>query len=219
MKTDVKFIICSVALSLCFLSAITYADADWGYKSKFGVSFPFVDKWECSVITESRFRDDMSDHQYSHSDVIFSYEYLDWLELGIGYRYITKSTDDGWKRENRPCINAGLMWNWADFELSDNNKLEYRIRQADEDVFRYKNKLKIEYPLEWTVLEISPYISEEIFLDLDAGRLDGYRLEGGFSMQVLKNSELCISYQFADDKKSDGWVEVNYLVTYFKISF
>ena len=144
---------------------------------------------------------------------------MNWLEVGTGYRYLSKSASDGWDRENRPSIHAKLKWNWTDFEFSDNNKLEYRIRQNNEDIFRYKNKLTIEYPVEWTALKISPYISEEIFLDFDVGRINGLRLDAGFSMQVLKNSELCISYQFANDKKSGDWTDTNYLVTYFKISF
>ena len=219
MKTNVKIIICSVALLLFLTSTITYADADWGYKSFYSVSFPVVDKWECSVISQLRFVDDMSDHSYSDLQVALDYEYLDWLELGTSYRYVTKSTDDGWKRENRPSINAKLLWYWADFELSNNNKLEYRIRQDDEDIFRYKNILTIEYPTEWTPLKISPYFSTITFYDFDVGLLNGYRLSFGFSMQVNKNSELCIAYQFSNDEKDGDWTEINYLVTYFKISF
>ena len=219
MKTDVKLIICSVGLSLYLLSTLTYADADWGYKSFYNISFPIVDKWEYSVISQSRFRDDMSDHHYSNLQVALGYEYLDWLELGTSYWYVSKATSDGWKRENRPSINAKVSWNWADFELSNNNKLEYRIRQDDEDIFRYKNMLTIEYPAEWTALKISPYVSEIIFLDFDVGQLNGLRLESGFSMQILGNSELCIGYQFANDKKGDDWTETNYLITYFKIYY
>jgi len=68
-------------------------------------------------------------------------------------------------------------------------------------------------------LKISPYASEEIFCDFDIGRLNRYRLEAGFSMQLLKNSELYIVYQLGNDTKSDDWTDVNYLVTYLKISF
>ena len=55
--------------------------------------------------------------------------------------------------------------------------------------------------------------------DFDVGRINGYRLEAGFSMQLLENTELNIAYQFGNDKKSDDWTETNYLVTYLKISF
>lgn len=219
MKTNEKLVICSAGLLLFSLSNITYADADWEYKSKYSISFPIIDRWEGSVISESRYRGDMSDHYYSHLEVTLSYQYLDWLELGTNFRYISRSTSDGWKRENRPSINAEIQLCWADFELSDNNKLEYRIREDNEDIFRYKNKLKIEYPLNWTELKISPYASEEIFLDFDVGQLNGYRLEAGFSAQPLNNTELCIAYQFGNDKKSGDWTDVNYLVTYLKISF
>jgi hypothetical protein len=219
IKTDAKLIICSAGLFLFVLSSFAYADTDWAYKSKYSVSFSIIDRWEGSVISESRYKDDMSDHYYSHLDVAVSYAYLEWLEIGTSYRYISRSTDEGWKRENRPSINAELIWSWADFVLSDNNKLEYRIRENNEDIFRYKNKLKIEYPIEWTELKISPYASEEIFCDFDAGRLNGYRLEAGFSMQLLKNSELCIAYQLGSGKKSDNWTDTNYLITYLKISF
>ncbi len=219
MRTDAKLIICSAGLFLFVLSTFAYADTDWAYKSKYRVSFPIIDKWEGSVISESRYKDDMSDHHYSHLDVALSYAFLDWLEIGTNYRYVSRTTDDGWRRENRPSINAKLKWNWLDFELSDNNKLEYRIREDNEDIFRYKNKLMIECLAEWTALKISPYASEEIFCDFDAGQINGYRLEAGFSMQLQKNTELCIGYQLADDKKSDGWTDTNYLVTYLKISF
>jgi hypothetical protein len=219
MKTDVKLIICSAGLFLFLLSSFAYADADWTYKSKYSVSFPVIDKWDGSVISESRYKDDMSDHHYSHLEVALSYDFLDWLEIGTNYRYISRTTDDGWRRENRPSIYAELKWNWADFEFSNNNKLDYRIREDNEDIFRYKNKLKIEYPAEWTALKISPYASEEIFCDFDIGQLNGYRLEAGFSMQLMKNSELCIAYQFGNDKKSDEWTDTNYLITYLKISF
>jgi hypothetical protein len=218
MKTDVK-LVCSAGLFLFLLSSSIYADADWGYKSKYSVSFPIIGKWGGSIISESRYRDDMSDHYYSHLDMNLSYELSEWLEIGTNYRYISRSTDDGWRRENRPNINAEIKWGWLDFEFSDNNKLEYRIREDNEDIFRYKNKLKIEYPVEWTVLKISPYASEEIFCDFDVGQLNGYRLEAGFSMQLMKNSELCIAYQFGNDKKSGDWTDTNYLVTYLKISF
>jgi len=219
MKADAILIICSAGLLLFVFSIFAYADTDWAYKSKYSVSFPIFDKWEGSVISESRYKDDMSDHYYSHLDVALSYDFLDWLEIGTNYRYISRTTDDGWRRENRPSIYAELKWSWADFEISNNNKLEYRIREGNEDIFRYKNKLKIEYPVEWTELKISPYVSEVIFCDFDAGQLNGYRLEAGFSMQLLKNSELCVAYQFGNDKKSDDWTDTNYLITYLKISF
>ena len=219
MKTNVKLNLFSVGLFLFILSSYTYADADWGYKSKYSISFPVINRWEGTVISELRYKDDMSDHYYSHLEVSVSYDFLDWLEIGTNYRYISRATDDGWKRENRPSINAELKWGWLDFELSDNNKLEYRIRQDDEDIFRYKNILTIEYPAEWTVLKISPYFSKKTFFDFDVGQFNGYRLEAGFSVQLQRNSELCIAYQFGNDEKSDDWTDTNYLVTYLKISF
>ena len=219
MKIDLKLIICSAGLFLCLFSTLTYADADWGYKSKYSISFELIEKWECSVISETRFRDDMSDHHYSHLVVALSKEFLDWLEIGTSYRYTSRATFDGWKRENRPSINAKLKWSWEDFEFSNNNKLDYRIIQGYEDIFRYKNKLKIEYPLDWTKPKISPYVSEEIFFDFDVGRLNGYRIEAGFSMQLLENSELSIAYQFANDKFRGIWIDRNYLLTHLKFFF
>ena len=163
MKEDSKLIIRLAGLFLLSLSRFAYADADWTYKSKYSVSFPIIDKWDGSVTSESRYKNDMSDHYYSHLDVVLSYKCSNFLEVGCNYRYLTGKTKDGWKRENRPNINAKLKWNWADFVFSDNNRLEYRIIEDYEDMWRYKNKLKIEYPVEWTALKISPYVSEEIF--------------------------------------------------------
>jgi len=219
MKIDEKLVLCSAYLFLFILSSFVFADADWGYKSKYSVSFPIIDKWEGSVISELRYKDDMSDHHYSHLEAVLSYDFLEWLEIGTNYRHTSRAILRGWKRENRPSINAKLKWSWADFEFSNNNKLEYRILENFEDIWRYKNKLKIVYPLEWTEPKISPYISEEIFFDFDAGRLNGYRLEAGFSMQLLKNSKLSIAYQFSNDKLIGNWIDRNYLISYLQFSF
>jgi hypothetical protein len=58
-----------------------------------------------------------------------------------------------------------------------------------------------------------------IFLDFDVGRLNGYRLEAGFLMQLSENSELNVAYQFGNDKPGDDWIDRNYFITYLKFSF
>ncbi len=87
MKTNSKLIICSAGLFLFLLSSFAYADADWAYKSKYSVSFPIINKWEGSVISESRYNDDMSDHYYSRLEVALSYDFLEWLEIGGSYEW------------------------------------------------------------------------------------------------------------------------------------
>lgn len=218
---DVKrlLVLCLAFLFVLGFSPVVKADdGDWVYKSKYGVSFPIVEKLEAAVKTEFRFEDDMSKHYYSYGDAGLYYDWLDWLEVSGNYRYIRSDGGD-WTTENRPYGNAKLKWKWGVFKFSDNNRLEYRNREDKDDLWRYRNKLKISYPLKWTKLEISPFASGEIFYDFDASQMNKYRLEGGISMKLIKSLKLNVSYQYDNKKKKGDWSYTNSLCTYLRYSF
>ena len=219
MKTATRLVVYTTGLFTFLMSGYAHAETDWVYKSKYGVSFPIIDKWEGSVKSEFRYKDDMSNHYYSYVDVGLTYDWLDWLEVSGNYRYITYESDDVWLRENRPHINAKLKWKLAGFKFSDNNRLEYRSRESKENVWRYRNKIKVEYPLKWSKLEISPYVYEEIFYDFTADERSKNRVEAGLSMKFIKNSKLYVAYQFDSTRSDSGWTDTNCLTTYLKISF
>ncbi len=219
MKPAAKLVVYTAILFVFLTSTFTYAGTDWLYKSKYGVSFPVINKWEGSVKAEFRYKDDMSDHYYSYVDVGLTYNWSDWLDVSGNYRYITYEASDVWLKENRPHLNAKLKWNWAGLKFCDNNRVEYRDREAKDNLWRYRNKLKIEYPLKWSKLEISPFVSEEIFYDFHADKRNKNRLEAGLSMRFIKDSKLYVSYQLDSTKNNGDWTDVNCLVTYLKFSF
>jgi hypothetical protein len=208
--TVAVFIICTASV---------HADSDWVYKSKYGLSLPISEKWESTVKSEFRFEDDMSEHYYSYVDGGLVYGATEWLQIGGNFRYIKYKSGEEWLGENRPHLNMKIKWEWKGFEFSDNNRIEYRNRQSEDDLWRYRNKLKIQYPLEDSGLRVTPYISEEIFYDFHAEQRNKNRLEGGISLQLSDNIKLYTAYQLDSNRNDDGWTDANVLATYLKISF
>ena len=68
-----------------------------------------------------------------------------WLALGLGYRQQFDRRDDHWLEENRPFADATLRRKIRAVTISDRNRLEYRHREEQNSIYRYRNKLTLQY--------------------------------------------------------------------------
>ena len=64
-----------------------------------------------------------------------------WLALGLGYRQQYDRRDPHWVEENRPFADATLRGKVRSVAISSRNRIEYRIRDEQDDMVRYRNKL------------------------------------------------------------------------------
>lgn len=90
-----------------------------------------------------------------------------WLDGGMGYRQQYDKRDGHWIEENRPFVELTPRWKTRLATLSDRNRLEYRVRAGQEDIWRYRNKLALQWNA-WEAFGLKPYVAAEAFVDESA---------------------------------------------------
>lgn len=173
---------------------------------------------KAKIDVEFRFGENCSELYHQYSELGLSYQCSGWFDLGLNYRQIYEKKGDAWRQENRPHINATFKWGWSDFKFEDRSRLEYRIREGKDDIFRYRNKLTLKLP-KVSRFKIQPYLAEEPFYDFDAQEVNKNRVYMGVSFKAVKNLKAGLFYMFEANKKNHSWTNINVLGTTFKCGF
>ena len=197
-----------------------FGNGDFQFWNTESISWNASDEFRLTLEEEFRFGDDEPNFFYQHSDLGVVYTgAADWLDIGINYRHIFEKKTDDWREESRPHLNATVKWRACDLSFSNRGCLEYRSRDSAEDFWRYRNKLTVGLPWEFTKYAVRPYVADEIFYDFDANDLIQNRIYAGLYLTLLKNLTGEVFYFWQLNKQSSRWDEVHTLGTKLKFCF
>ena len=90
-----------------------------------------------------------------------------WLDGGAGFRQQYDRRDGDWLEENRPFCEFTPRWRREHFTLSLRARAEYRSKEAQEDVWRFRNKAEMQWDMN-EARSIRPYMSVEAFVEESA---------------------------------------------------
>ena len=144
-----------------------------------------------------------------------------WLALGAGYRQQYDRRDGHWIEENRPFAELTLRRKFRAATISDRNRIEYRIRDGQEDIWRYRNKLALQYNAWEAGFGLKPYVAAEAFVDESADLRERNRTRFALGLRtdpdryLLRNVETRWAQALAMDysvtvqrtKKDDEWTD------------
>ncbi|MFH1578498.1 MAG: DUF2490 domain-containing protein [Candidatus Omnitrophota bacterium] len=215
-----KIIILSAFLSIVFTCLPLYADDDFQHWDTQIVSWKLNNHWQAAFEEEFHLRDNAGTLAYQHTDFGIAYSALaEWITLGFNYRQAFEKQNDDWKYENIPHLNATLKFNLGDLNLSNRFKFEYKNREDADNIWRYANTLTIKFPVRLTRFKLQPFLSNEIFIDLDQRELNTNRIYTGLSLELSKNLEGRVYYVCQSRKTSGKWAESHILGSLLKLSF
>ena len=144
-----------------------------------------------------------------------------WLALGLGYRQQYDKRDGHWLEENRPFADATLRRKFGAVTISDRNRIEYRDRDGQEDIWRYRNKLTLQVNAWEPGFGLKPYVAAEAFIDESADLKERNRTRFALGLRtdpdrlLLRNVEARWAQALAMDysvtvqrtKKDDEWTD------------
>ena len=214
----------ATVITILLTSEICFAidDGDFQYWSSANVSLDIDKDWKITFAEEFRLGDDAGRLYYHHSDLGFVYKSLaDWIDLGFNYKQVFERTNSEgeWKQENRPHLNITLKGRLFDLGLSSRSRFEYRDRENKKDLWRYRNKVTVKFPLELTSLKLQPYLAEEVFINFDEEDFNRNRLYAGLSLKLSKNIEAEVYYLRQSSEYGGEWEDINVLGTQLRFHF
>jgi len=215
------FVITVIAVLLISEICFAFDDGDFQYWSKASASFDIHKDWKFTFAEEFWLGDDAGKLYRHHSDIGFVYKSLaDWIELGFNYRQVfQKDGKDKWRQENRPHLNVTLKGKLLGLDLSDRSRFEYRDRENKKDLWRYRNKVTVKFPLELTSLKLQPYLADEVFVNFDEEDFNRNRLYAGLSLKLSKNIEAEVYYLRQSSESGGEWEDINVLGTQLRFHF
>lgn len=100
----------------------------------------------------------------------FTYRFNKHVTFTPSYNYIAQQPPGNRHLfESRVRLAVGVENRWKHVALDDRNLIEYRFRNSSADGARYRNRLKLAFPVRSEGKELfAPFVADEMFYDLRA---------------------------------------------------
>jgi len=196
-----------------------YDDGDFQVWNTENQEFKINQKTKITLEEEFRWGDDAGEFYYHHYDAGFVYGLNKRLDLGVNYRQIYEKKKGKFKDENRPHLNAVLKYDFYGFKIEDRNRIEFRHFNYQADFGRFRNKFTVKFPWKLTVLEIQPYLADEMFWDFQNKAFSRNRFYSGFGLNFTKSLKAEIYYMLQSSRSGNNWADTNVLGRKLKLVF
>jgi len=182
-------------------------DGKFEYWSQIGVCAEVNKDWEFELEAELKYGDDASQLYCQNVDFGFVYTGLaEWVDLSFMYKREYETDGEGrWRPENRPHLDVTFKSPLFGFDVSDRSRFEYRDLDAEEDVWRYRNMIKVKLPMEFTKFKLRPYVAEEPFIDFNKGEYNKNRFYLGLYYELSDKIGGALFYLWEARKSGGSW--------------
>jgi len=201
---------------ICVVEAIAQAPAadttDNQFWNETQISFPVIKKKEASGKTTEklsffvngnlRFGQNISRFIDERAGFGFTYRQNKYLTFTPSYIYIAQQPAPGRKLfESRLRFAVGLENRWKKFAVDDRNLVEYRFRNNSADSVRYRNRLRVVYPVKKNDKELfAPFAADEVFYDFRAKAFSRNELSFGVTRKLTPNISADVFYLWQVNK-------------------
>ncbi len=220
-----------VLLGFLLPNSACYGDADkFQFWPSAGVAWEVNKDWTLDYTEEFRLNDNGGTLYYGHSDIGVIYKSLaEWLDIGFNYREVYgagKNSSD--TDEHRTSLSAIMRGKILDRDFSDRIKIDYRDRDEKKDIWRFRNKFTLDRQFEFLdprgtrIISkgiAKPYVSDEIFVNLDGSGFSENRINIGAVIRLTENTSIDFYYSLQTIKDNDKWGNNNILGLDFTYNF
>ena len=194
------------------------ASEDFQYWNREGMEFKFKNNIKISIVEELRFQDNASLLYHHFTEAGLTIPLKKYFDLSFLYRHIYEKKGEEWLLESRPQINGTIKIKWHRCIIKDGNRFEYRIRENADNLWCYRNKLALESPFKWTLLQLQPFAADEIFYDFSKKEINRNRVYLGFKLKILRSLKGELYYLLQSSKKQ-MWIDWHIMGTKLQLDF
>lgn len=164
-------------MSLCFLclfvaKAFGQADpADNQFWADVQVAIPVTTQFDFNLLGGLRVGRDISRPVDERIGAGFTFRANKYLQVAPHYLHIGMQPFAGrriW--ENRLTVPVQVAFRVGEFQLSDRNQFERRIRNSGVKTTRYRNRCMVQHPVGSKDWQLSLFVGDEVFYDWSVDR-------------------------------------------------
>lgn len=217
---------CAAAMALAAVAQAGRPSVNYwtDYQAEYGLA----DRLSLSVEQENWYD---TDRFYLEETILLAkLKICDAFAIAAGDRFVDeRQVFDGkrqWRYEHRPTVDLLFQHAYEGFRLDWRNRYEYRDKEgADREWLRFRNRLRLRTPWEWTAWRASPYTSYETYYEDRHGlprnrRFNQQRALVGLSMKPADHLTVSVFYLLMHKQSGDhGWQPVHVPGVELKLDF
>lgn len=142
---------------------------------------------------------------HKHLDVAFHHPFKNDWKVGLKYRQMYRTSDDGWRLEQRPQVEVVKTLKRTKIKWQIRSRMDYRIREGKDDAMRNRTRLQLKSVNPFTRFKLTPFISNELFFTTDPWKYYVNRIEAGFDLPKGKLGKWSIYYKYNQTLVDDSW--------------
>ena len=206
-----------VFLFLLFVSFLLCENAhaqerDSGMSWNLLLKYNINDDWFVLSRSNIASRNDNADYFFGYAGASLGYQLSDIWSIRLGYRHAEIKPRDDWLMEKRPFLEAFASNKLNDLKLTSRSRIEWRNFDYRDDDIRLRQEFTIEAPMQFTDLQLRPYLEEEVFYSSNERRIEANWLGGGLAWLPEKGVKLKIGYRWNHFRLGDNWRDRDVLV-------
>jgi len=213
------FTLLGVFVFVTCLGSEAYARDDWQFWHSYALKTKLAEDFSFKVTAEQRLVDDFSNSTVANVSPGFLWHASKYFEVGPFFKYErSKKSNGDHVNERRWLLEGTLKGSLGPLKISDRNRISYRDRSST-DEWRYRNRIKLSYPIPVKKITLAPFVSEEIFWQWNEGSYNQNRIQMGVAAKLNQHVSLSLYYMIKSNRKGEDWDDVHILGTSLGLSF
>lgn len=191
-----RFLLSVIIFLLCF-SVVQAKTEKFGTWIELTFIKKFLKKFEFSIIPEFRLQDNFTLDEYN-IDGKLGYEPFKFLDLAASYRYNTNVKKNGNEVSHKFMADATGKVGFGRFDASLRTRFTNDAEGGNIDWgnIYFRPRAKLTYNIKG--VKIEPFLSYELFWDLQHNEINKARFDAGVSRKINKYHEVGLYYRLQD---------------------
>lgn len=175
-----------------------WIDAAWNQR--------WIENLDIGVRWEGRFHDDYPEFSYYEVEPMLTWKYSPRWDFSLSYE-----RDESLRGDedviHAPSVSATLKVPLQNWELNNVFRAEYDWSEdhSQDSTFMYRNRTDLVYRWKLGGVELTPYLSEEWFLEERRAEIVQNRLAVGIHFPVISHWNAGVYLMRLDEKTSKNW--------------
>jgi hypothetical protein len=133
------------------------------------------------------------------------------FSVGLGVRRTQSYKLTGWKPANSLMVYGVLFLNPGSVKIKFANRVTAKVYRNAETIYGLDNITNVDFFTHSARKFPKPYLMDEIFSDINAGRIQTVRIYGGFRLLKIDYFGFDIFYCYWKSNSGEGWKEFHVL--------
>lgn len=206
--TELLLFLTVFAFQECFARPGSDGSYLWNSTS---ITYSFNDKTELSFGNKEHYSNQIDRLEYYHFELIGYRKLTNKFSLGLGVRQTESYKSSGWNPGQTYLFYGILFFNPFDMKIKFSNRFTAKVSKTTDTQYGLDNISTIDFFTKSKCKIPKPYLTDELFSNLNSGKVQTIRIYGGFHLLKKEHWGIDLYYCNWQTRSTADWKTYNVL--------